>query len=619
MNSPVEVIKNEKRMLLLNYLKNNHSRYETLFSRNEDSIFVLDIEGHVVQSNPAFQQLTGYSPLNGDELRLQFLFPIDHINKVFHHFSNAVSGRFSNFDTKIITKIEQILDLNIMFIPISVEDQIVGVRAIGKDITELKRKKEEIRKIEEMQRVLTDNILDVIVSTNLQGEIAYVSPSCEYILGYDPNEVIKQNILSFVHPDDAEKAFQSRKQVLDNQESGREEYRVRKKSGEYMWVESLSKPIIAHDTLHVLEMVSVIRDISERKKGEEEAKRREETYRDLVEHSPDAVIIAKDSDILFINETGAKLFGAQGKMDILNKPLGDLVHPEFHEISKVRQKTVMEGNVTEFMEYKLLRLDGSVFVAEVKGIPTFYQNTLARHIIIRDVTERKKTHELLLNSEKLNVAGQLAAGIAHEVRNPLTAIKGFLQLMETEGDGNHSYFDIIQSEMDRIELILSELLVIAKPHELKFEAVDLITLLDNIKTLIDTQAVLNGIQIETIYNNFDTFTIKCDQNQLKQVFINILKNAVEAMPKGGFITIEVKEYGCNMVKIFFKDTGFGMSPDILKRVGEPFFTTKQDGTGLGIMISKQIVENHSGSFNIWSDEHGTIIEVILPIASLRLH
>ena len=618
MNSPVEAIKSEKRMLLLKYLKENHRRYKTLFSCNEDSIFVLDIEGHVVQSNPAFLQLTGFSPVEADELKLQFLFPIDHINKVFHHFSNAVLGRFPNFDTKIITKIGQILDLNITFIPISEDDQIVGVSAVGKDITELKRKKEEIRKVEEMQRVLTDNILDVIVSTNLQGEIVYVSPSCEYILGYDPNDVLKQNILAFVHPDDVENAFHNRKKVLDGQENGRDSYRVRKNSGEYMWVESLCKPIIAHDTLHVLEIVSVIRDITERKKVEEEAKRREETYRDLVEYSPDAVIIAKDAEILFINETGAKLFGASDKKDILNRTMADIIHPDYHDIAKERQQIETSGNVTEFIEYKLLRLDGSQFVAEVKGIPTIYQNNRARHIIIRDITERKKTHELLLNSEKLNVAGQLAAGIAHEVRNPLTAIKGFLQLMESEDDRNRPYFEIIQSEMDRIELILSELLVMAKPHELKFEAVDLINLLENVKTLIDTQAIINGIQIETHYN-YHNFTINCDRNQLKQVFINILKNAIEAMPEGGLITIEVKQYGFNMVKVYFQDTGKGMSQEILKRVGEPFFTTKEDGTGLGVMISKQIIENHGGTINIWSDEQGTLIEVILPIASKRLH
>ncbi|MFK9091256.1 PAS domain S-box protein [Bacillus salipaludis] len=599
-------------MLLIKYLDDNISRCETLFNCNKDSMFILDIEGHVVQGNPAFVKISGYAAEEAKQLKLQFLFPIDHVNKVFHHFHKAVLGQFQNFDCKMTNKGGILVDLNVTNIPISVEDQIVGVCVVARDITELKRKKEEVRKIEEMQRILTDNVLDLIISTNLQGEILYVSPSCEHILGYTSDEVIKQNCLTFIHPDDTKKAYMNRKKCLSSLENGRSCYRIRKKDGNFIWVESLCKPIIDPETFHVLEVVSVIRDISKQTKVEEDAKKIEDTYRDLVEYSPDAVFIARGSKILFINETGAKLLGATKKADILKKKILDIFHPDYHEMAKKRNSIVSSGDATEFYEYKLIRLDGTVLIAEVKGIPTIFKNKPARHIIFRDITERKKTQELLLNSEKLNVAGQLAAGIAHEVRNPLTAIKGFLQLMESQADNNKPYFGIIQSEMDRIELILSELLVLAKPHELKFEIVDLISLIESVKTLIDTQAIMNGVHIETIYNS-KNFTIKCDQNQLKQVFINILKNAIEAMPTGGTVTIELKKHSFNKVKLIIKDTGEGMPQDILRRLGEPFFTTKEDGTGLGIMISKQIVENHDGTIHFWSDQKGTIIEVILPM------
>ncbi|EKN65023.1 sporulation kinase [Neobacillus bataviensis LMG 21833] len=613
MNGPVEAIKSEKRMLLINYLNENKSRYETLFTFNQDGIFTMDIEGHLVQGNPAFEKISGYAEEEATQLKLQFLFPIDQVNKVFHHFHQAVLGQFQNFDCKMANKIGGLVDLNITNIPICVNDQIVGVCAVARDITELKRKKEEVRKIEEMQRVLTDNLLDLIISTNLQGEIIYVSPSCEYILGYSSDEVIKQNFLSFVHPDDAERTFIIRKEALSHHEDRRDCYRIRKKNGTFIWMESLCKPIIASDTLHVLEVVSVFRDISERTRVEEEAKKREETYRDIVEYSPDAVIIARENEILFINETGTRVFGAATKQDLLTKELSELIHLDYHEIAKKRIRLVTNGEATEFYEYKLIRLDGTTFFAEVKGIPTIFQNKPARHIIIRDITERKKTQELLLNSEKLSVAGQLAAGIAHEVRNPLTAIKGFLQLMEAQAESDKPYFEIIQSEMDRIELILSELLVLAKPQELKIETVDLVSLIDSVKTLLDTQANMNGVHIERLYNA-KNFTIKCDKNQLKQVFINILKNAIEAMPKGGIVTIELKKHSFNKVKLLIKDTGNGMPVHILRRLGEPFFTTKEEGTGLGIMISKQIVENHDGTIHFWSDQKGTMIEVILPTA-----
>jgi two-component system, sporulation sensor kinase A len=343
-----------------------------------------------------------------------------------------------------------------------------------------------------------------------------------------------------------------------------------------------------------------------------ELEKREDSYRDLVENSPDSVIITYGDDILFINETGARLFGALNKEEIQQKKIIDLIHPDYHGRIKERVEIVTRGEVTDFFEFKLVRLDGTVFEAEVKGIPVIFQNKPARHIIIRDITDRKKTIELLLNAEKLNVAGQLAAGIAHEVRNPLTAIKGFLQLMETQLNNHQSYFEIIQSEIDRIELILSELLLLAKPQDLKFEPVLLQTLIKDVKTLIDTQAIMNNVQIIFV-NDCENLIINCDKNQLKQVVINFLKNAIEAMPAGGVITIELKKHGMNQVKMIFKDNGCGMPQHVLKRVGEPFFTTKESGTGLGIMNSKQIIENHHGTVHFWSDEKGTIIEVILPI------
>lgn len=345
---------------------------------------------------------------------------------------------------------------------------------------------------------------------------------------------------------------------------------------------------------------------------EDEIEKREESYRDLVENSPDAVIIASGDDILFINETGTRLFGASKKDEIQQKKIIELIHPDYHGCVKERVEIVAGGDATDFFEYKLFRLDGTFFEAEVKGIPTIFQNKPARHIIIRDITDRKKTLELLLNAEKLNVAGQLAAGIAHEVRNPLTAIIGFLQLMETKLNDYKFYFEIIQSEMDRIELILSELLLLAKPQDLKFEPVLLQTLIKDVKTLIDTQAIMNNVQIKFV-NDCGNIIINCDKNQLKQVVINFLKNAIEAMPSGGAITIELKKHGDNQVKMLFKDTGTGMPYHVLKRIGEPFFTTKESGTGLGIMNSKQIVENHHGTVHFWSDEEGTLIEVILPI------
>ncbi|WP_251554290.1 PAS domain S-box protein [Neobacillus muris] len=607
MNSPIEEIKHEKKQLLTRFLESQGK--EKLIASNQDAILTVDLDGYVIQVNPSFEELMGFSNREAKQLKFQSMIATEELDKFLNYFHKAALGQFHNFDCKSINKWGQIIDLNIMLLPISSENQIAGIQIIAKDITQLKRKKAEVRRIEEFHRLLTDHILDIILTTNVLGEILYVSPSCEAILGYTPDELAGWHFSELVDKKDREKAVLNH--GFTELESSRVSFRLRKKDGNFVWVESLSKPIVDPDTRNIIEIVGVMRDITERVKATEELLNRKKAFRNLVEHSPDAVVIASNERITFINETGIKLLNAESVEEVMSKTLLDFVHPDYQQIARERIKSVTDGEPTTFKQFVINRMDGTPLEVEIKAVPTFFNHQSGQHIIIRDMTERKKTQELLLHSEKLTIAGQLAAGIAHEVRNPLTAIKGFLQLMEAQLE-NKAYIDIIQSEMDRIELILGELLVLAKPQDLKYEKEQMKTLMNEVKMLIDTQAIMKDVQIE-IVNQCEDLTINCDKNQLKQVFINFLKNSLEAMPNGGMITIELKRLGNDRVKIFFKDTGSGIPPHLLKRIGEPFFTTKEGGTGLGVMISKQIIENHHGSVNFWSDENGTLIEVILPL------
>lgn len=233
--------------------------------------------------------------------------------------------------------------------------------------------------------------------------------------------------------------------------------------------------------------------------------------------------------------------------------------------------------------------------------------------ISRDISERKKAEEIMLQSEKLSIAGQLAAGIAHEIRNPITAIKGFLQLMQDEFNMKKDFYNIINSEINRIELILSELLLLAKPQETKFESKDVRVILSQVTMLLESEANMSNIQLITKIEP-DIPSIFCDENQLKQVFINFLKNAMEAMPNGGEINIEVLKEDQDYITVRFVDQGCGIPEEALSRLGQPFFTTKEEGTGLGFMISRKIIENHDGNIKITSlVNKGTTIEVRLPI------
>lgn len=602
----------EKTQLLLKYLEVNPHHYKSIIDCTPDIVFVIDIEGHIIKPNRAFEKLSGYSSEELTQMTLQKLMGSKHADIFLHHFQLALKGSLQNFDCSIIHSNQNRVDLNFTHFPVVVGSEILGVYGVAKDITEIKHTRRKLDEKEFLYQLLTNNSLGMITTTGLDGDFIYISPAFLQILGYTPDELLGTTSFGLIHSEDLEKARRSLTHVLNKKEIGVDTYRVRKKNGGYIWVECLCKPLIDSNTNHVKEIISIIRDISERKKAEEDIRNSEARYRNIIEHTPDAIIVVKDSIIVYSNDTSLELLGATAKEELQNKSIFDFLHKENIASAQRRIHQVKSGQTVEFKDYKIYRLDGSILEVEVKPVPTVFQNEPAIHLIIRDISKRIQTQQLLLQSEKLTVAGQLAAGIAHEIRNPLTAIKGFLQLMEAKLTDYKAYFGIITSEMDRIEIILSELLTLAKPQDMKFVKSDIEQILESVKTLIDTQALMNNIEIITLYET-NIFSIFCDENQLKQVFINFLKNSIEAMPDGGKITIELRTHGIDKLKLLFIDEGSGIPDHILNRIYEPFFTTKETGTGLGLMISKQIIENHNGILHIRSDKKGTIVEVILPI------
>ncbi|MCZ8511412.1 PAS domain-containing protein [Paenibacillus filicis] len=265
-------------------------------------------------------------------------------------------------------------------------------------------------------------------------------------------------------------------------------------------------------------------------------------------------------------------------------------------------------------ELESRRSDGELYWESVKFLPIKNRKRQIIHYlkIAEDISDRKQTEELLRKSEMLSAVGQLAAGIAHEIRNPLTALKGFTKLM-TSGGPNESYLAIMSGELERIEEIVSELLVLAKPQAVEFLPKPVPVILHDVLLLLDTQAIISNVQIETEIDD-SLPMVNCVENQLKQVFINVVKNGVEAMASGGKMVIRAVRTEEGMLKISFTDNGSGIPAQTLAKLGEPFFTTKNKGTGLGLMVSYKIIENHQGKMTINSKEGaGTTVNIVLPL------
>lgn len=226
--------------------------------------------------------------------------------------------------------------------------------------------------------------------------------------------------------------------------------------------------------------------------------------------------------------------------------------------------------------------------------------------------ERRLMKKEIQRAEKLNTLGELAASVAHEVRNPLTVVKGFLQIMQKQDkNGEHQFLPLVLSELGRAEAIINDYLNFAKPQFENIVKIHLAEVIKEVQFLLDALAVKEGIILESVLKE-DTY-IHTDRNQLKQALVNIVKNAIEATPKGGKVSIQLIKKA-NQSVITVTDTGKGMDSEQLSRIGTLFYSTKDKGTGLGTSVSLKIIETMNGKLSYSSEiGKGTVVEIILPL------
>ncbi|MCM3630436.1 ATP-binding protein [Paenibacillus glycanilyticus] len=232
-----------------------------------------------------------------------------------------------------------------------------------------------------------------------------------------------------------------------------------------------------------------------------------------------------------------------------------------------------------------------------------------------DISERKNMEKMLRLSEMNAALGELAVGVAHEIRNPLTGIRGFVQLLgealKRNGiDKEQEYVDLILTELSRINELVSEMLWLRKPKESSMEHLDMTRLMNDILPLIQVDTNMKNIHLDTC-GIAPGKSVKANMSLLKQVILNLCKNSIEAMETGGRLVLGLRE-DHESVTIFVQDSGPGISAEVMEKLFTPFFTTKLTGNGLGLFISKQIIIDMGGELTIHSTPSGTVASVTLP-------
>lgn len=219
---------------------------------------------------------------------------------------------------------------------------------------------------------------------------------------------------------------------------------------------------------------------------------------------------------------------------------------------------------------------------------------------------------MVLKSKKLEIVGELAACVAHEIRNPLTSVKGFVQLLEKE-TVQADYLEQIHLACDQIEQYINELLLLAEPQQVNKKVVNIRSLLEDVIGTVEDKVVRKSIFFNREYELEYCPLIVCDPTQISKVIHHLLSNSIEAIPGTGTISIGIKNEDRKVV-IKISDTGVGMSKERLAKLGEPFFCTKEKGTGIGFMLCNQIISQHDGTITVNSEENlGTKVEVTLPV------
>jgi two-component system sporulation sensor kinase A len=487
-----------------------------------------------------------------------------------------------------------------------------ATQVIIRDITQQKLVEKETS---DHLKLITENMIDIIGLVNEEGLFTYLTPSYEWVTGYPKNEAIGTSPFTLIHPDDQHQIISEFMRMISEQVPLTVEYRYLKKDRTYIWLESQGTPVIEKNKGKYAVVAS--RDITQRKMAEFALKKSEHTHRLILEHSNDLIcLIDRQSNYLYASRSYQDILGIDPKK-LLGQPALKHIHHEDHAAVQEYISHITESQYVQPLIYRKIHASGSEVFLEGKGMSMLSENGEVEGMVFisRDITEKRKTDEYKRNSEKLAVVGELAAGVAHEIRNPLTSIKGLFDLLkngEINGEKQHFYHEVISKELNHIEQIVNEFMGLAKPDAMQYEnEVNVVKLLQDTLLIFSSQADMHNVEIRLLFKENELF-VACEKNQIKQVFVNIIKNALEAMSNGGVLTVGIDELEDGSVKLLFADTGVGIEEDRLKRIGVPFYTNKERGIGLGLTVSNKIITEHKGSLHIESiPGKGTTVAVTL--------
>jgi PAS domain S-box-containing protein len=337
-------------------------------------------------------------------------------------------------------------------------------------------------------------------------------------------------------------------------------------------------------------------------------------------------VVDLEGKVLYWNEGATRIYGYQ-KEEVLGKKLSEFLYSQEAKLRAEEEKLmdqfmarVRKGEVVPNVEVKRQTKDGREIITSmtISPLKDSEGKIIGASRICKDITHLKKAEERLILAERLSSLGELTAGVAHELRNPLAGIKINTQILSRKKDLPEMEKKLLKSTeegIEKIQKIVDDMLHFAKPKASHFKEEEINEVVE--QSLAILQAKLKRANIISVFEQGEELPqVRIDSHQIQQVLINLMLNSIQAMEKGGTLTIRTFSENGNDVGIEVRDTGVGIPRPHLKKIFDPFFTTKSEGTGLGLSISLKILENHGATIDVVSEEgKGSTFTIHFPVGN----
>ena len=595
----------------------NEERYRAIVETTPECVKIVDRNGTLLHMNSAGLAMIGAKSADaviGKDV-YQLVAPEDR--EKFREFNEHVCrGEKGSLEFDIIGIQGVRRHMETHGAPLQNADGNTVLLGVTRDITS----RSEAEKTQRRLAAIIESSEDAIASKDLDGIITSWNKSAERLFGYTAEEIIGQPVTTIIPPE----LHNDEPRILGKIRAGEriEHFQTVRlhKNGRLIDV-SLTVSPIRDNQGKIVGAAKIVRDVTRQKKLEEAALR----LAAIVESSDDA-IASKDLNgvITSWNRSAEKLFGYKAE-EIVGQPVTLIIPPELHHdedmiLSKIRRGEKIDHFETIRLHKNGERIEVSLTISPIKDDNG---NVIGAAKIIRNITETNKIERALQTTEKLAAAGRMAATVAHEINNPLEAVTNLVYLAKRDLQNNDrvaEYLEMASRELDRVAHITRQTLGFYRDTSspVRFNVAET---LDDLLLLYEKRFESRRIEVVKQYDK--EIEITALAGEIRQAFSNLITNAIDAMPQGGKLFLRVAKSSAwdgshlHGVRISIFDTGSGIKAKHRKSVFQPFFTTKTDvGTGLGLWITRGIIEKHRGTIRMKSrteqNGHGTAFSIFLP-------